>query len=103
MIQVWLKRSRNSRSSIWRAELTTSARRLFRSLYLVELRFVRVSSGASDEQARRIARAAQAALRASVSEFVDKELKRKQDRQSSPGFEPSEACRSVQDAVTQLG
>ncbi len=85
-----------------RAELTTSARRLFRSLYLVELRFIRVSSGASDEQARRIARAAQAQLRASVSEFVDKELKRKQDRQSSPGFDPSAVCRSVQDAVSAI-
>lgn len=85
-----------------RAEMTDNSRRLFRSLFLVELRFIRVSSGASEEQARRIARAAQTPLRASVSEFVDKELKQKKDRQSSPGFDATQACRSVQDAVSAI-
>jgi hypothetical protein len=81
-----------------RAELTTARKRLYRSLFLAELRFIRVSSGASEEQARRMARAAQGPLQAAVAEFVQNELKKPQ----APGFDSTAAFRSVQDAVSAI-
>jgi hypothetical protein len=81
-----------------RAESTTTSKRLYRSLFLAELRFIRVSSGVSEEQARRMAHAAQGPLRAAVAEFVEKELKKPQ----APGFDSSAACRSVQNAASAV-
>jgi hypothetical protein len=81
-----------------RAELTTTSKRLYRSLFLAELRFIRVSSGVSEEQARRMAHAAQGPLRAAVAEFVEKELKKPQ----APGFDSTAACRSVHDAASAV-
>jgi hypothetical protein len=81
-----------------RAELTIARKRLYRSLFLAELRFIRVSAGASEEQARRMARAAQGPLQAAVAEFVKNELKKPQ----APGFDSTGACRSVQDAVSAI-
>lgn len=57
-----------------RARVTDIARMLFRSLFLAELRFARFASGASEEQARRMARAARDPLRKAIAEGVDRRL-----------------------------
>jgi hypothetical protein len=79
-----------------RAEAIRGATPIFRSLCRTELRFIRAASGASEEQARRMARAARGALKSIAADIAEAQLK--QQRQNAGGDELDliTAYRSIQ-------
>jgi hypothetical protein len=85
-----------------RAGLTRAATPIFRALFLAELRFLRVASGASEEQARRMARAARDPLRAAVADLVDQELKTRQEKPNARGFDAGAASASIQKSLASI-
>jgi hypothetical protein len=81
------KAAEKKEDAVIRAQMTEILRPMIRPLFLAELRFIRSASGASEEQTRRMARAAQGPLRAAVAECVEEHLQKM--RGNEPGSEPN--------------
>jgi len=85
-----------------RAEATEMANVVFRGAFLSELRFVRSASGASDEQARRLARAAGESLRSMVSDCVEAAVKSKREQKDLREFDWRKTYLAVHEKVAAI-
>jgi hypothetical protein len=85
-----------------RAEAITTATPIFRSLFAAELRFIRVASGASQEQARRMARAAQGPLRSMVADFAETQMNERAHKPGAGEFDFNGAYRSIRRELASI-
>jgi hypothetical protein len=85
-----------------RAQMTDFLKPMFHRLLLAEFRFVRSASGASEEQAQRMARAAQGPLRAAVAECVEEQIKRMQGNEPDAEPDADAAYLSVQKRLASI-
>jgi hypothetical protein len=88
--------------AVIRARMTEFLKPMFHRMFVAELRFVRSASGASEEQARGMARAAQGALRTAVAECVDEPLKKMQGKEPDGEPDLNGAYVSIQEKMASI-
>jgi hypothetical protein len=79
-----------------RAEAIRGMTPILRAAIRAELRFIRVATGASDEQARRMTRAARGTLKSLPADVAEAGLKRKGQNANGDELDWNTTCRSIQ-------
>ncbi len=96
------KPAANAADDAARAEATQMGTRVFRAVFLSELRFIRAASGASEEQTRRMARAVREPLRSVVADCVEAALKAKREKNDGREFDWHGAYRTAHDKLAAI-